>query len=236
MKWMIPLIVVTAGCAIDTGTERVEATLQVRGTDASTFEGRDGWQVELSTAELAFGPVYLCSGVQAGDLCESSRGELLEAVIIDALDPDVHELATFEALDGPVRSAMWDYGITWGLPQVDAQPSPAAEALGGSVYLEGVARREDVELPFVATIPLRPNLEGRTLVRAADLFEHELSEGDVLEVSVDPSQWLAQVRFEDLVGAHSVSSPAHFAPDTQPWRSVSNALTTRAKPRLTWNP
>lgn len=235
MRWIV-LIALTASCALDTGTERVEARLQIRGADVTAFEGRDGWQVELTTAQLAFGPFYLCSGVQAGDLCESSRGEVLEALVIDALDPEAHEVATFEGIDGVVRSAMWDYGITWGLPQVNAESSPAVDALGGSVFLEGVARRDDVELPFVATIPLSPNLEGRTMVRAADLFDHELADGDVLEVSVDPTQWVNQVRFEDLVDPLSSTTPAHFAPDTQPWRSVTNALTTRAQPQLNWNP
>jgi len=231
-------VLLLGGCAVDSGLEAIEGSLVVRGTDVRSFEGRDGWQIELERAELAFGPVYLCSGVQAGDLCETARGELLETVVIDALDAEAHEVARFAGLDGPVRSAMWDYGITWSLSATRAEPSAAAEMLEGSVFLAGIARNEEGEvLPFAAQVPVAPNLEGRVVVRASDLFEHTLADGDVLSITVDPSLWLTQVRFDDLLeAARPEGQPASFEEGTQPYRSVSNALTTRAQPRLEWNP
>ncbi|MEM9072070.1 MAG: hypothetical protein AAGE52_26425 [Myxococcota bacterium] len=235
---MIPpfcAMLLLVGC-IDTGLSPVEPELVVQGSAVpESFEVRDGWVVELRRADLAFGPLYLCAGAQAGDLCEVARGEFLRSITIDALDPEPRSIGTFPALDGPTRSAMWDYGYTWDLTEQMPAPTEAGEELQASVVLEGTARRDDDVVDFLAEVVIAPNREGLVIVRAPNAFEHSIDDNDRLVVSVDPEGWLSGVRFDDLVDAERPDGqPATFSEDGQPWRSVSNALTTREQPSLEW--
>lgn len=211
------------GC-IESGAVPVSIGLFVRGADVASFEGRDGWQVELEVAELLYGPLYLCAGQQAGDLCDAARAEFLETVRIDALDPAPRSIGTLEGLSGTVRSAMWDYGRPWPL----SASAPLMTAEGASVRVVGVARRGLDEVPFDTSLNLEPSRAGVILVRASELFEEELSGDRTLTVTTDPSRWLDEVRWEDVVDGA-------FQADSQPARALANALTTRARPVLVFD-
>ncbi len=225
------------GC-VDTGAGRVPARLVVQGVDASeSFAGRDGWTIELDRAELAFGGLTLCPGVQAGDLCEEARAEVLEPVRIDGLDPAPREVAEISALATTVRSAMWNYGVRW--PLTSTEPVVDEAAADGSVVLEGVARRPsdagERVLPFRASLILEPAGPGVVVVRASRLFDHDIEAGDTLRVSIDPRAWVSTVQFDALFDATTPGETAVFAEDSQATRAVVTALTTRAQPRLSWN-
>lgn len=228
----ILLLVLVAACAVDPlGT--VDGELLVAGSGTTSFEGRDGWQVELSVAELTFGPLYLCAGTSSGDLCETARGEFLDVVTIDALNATPVSAGPFYGLSGDVRSAMWSYGTTWELHK--ARPEAIVDA--PSLRVAGVARRAGEEVHFQSELTLEPTLPGQVLVRASQLFEHPLEDGDRLLVQGDAEAWFAGVNFSALVGQpSSPEAPIGFTPDDQAWRSLSNALRTRARPSLQFQP
>lgn len=195
-----------AGCVDDPqGTASVP--LLVAGTTVDgPFPGAGDWTIALDTAELAFGPLYLCAGAQAGELCDTARAEWLDSAVVDALSPTPVEVGALGGVTGPVRSWMYDLGIASLLTRQDPLALDAAEELGGnSVRLIGTATRGDDAIPFTAELPIRQeegNERGVSVVRKAsnDPFDHEIvGSGEQLTVVFDARPWLSAVEFERFV-------------------------------------
>lgn len=235
------LALAALGCS-DTGQSTATVALQLAGTAASEpIETRGGWAVELTRAELAFGPLYLCAGAQAGSLCDTARLEWLESAVVDVLDPEPRPAGALHGTTGPVRSWMYDLGITSLLTQQRPLVLPAAESLGGnSLRLEGLARRGDQTLAFQAELPIRQEEQaeiGVSVVRksGSDRFEREITAGGAtLTVRFDPGAWLGDVQFDALVPAAS-AEPLLLAPETQAYRALRGALTAGARPTFEWS-
>lgn len=195
----------TAGC-VDTGTATTTVELSVAGTDRSEpFPGRDGVSIVLERADLAFGPLYLCPGFQAGELCDEAVAEWPDAAVVDALDPTPRTVGTMEAITAVTRSWMYDLGIVSLLTQPEPLVTAAAEELGGhSVVLEGRAEVDGTTVPFVAEVAVRqaPGTEqGVPVVRRSpdDEFVRDIRpEGERLRVRFDPAPWLSTVDFRAL--------------------------------------
>lgn len=202
----LTLALALAGCAA-TGQEDVTVPLFVGGTAIEApIEGRDAASIVLQRAELAFGPLYLCAGTQAGDLCETARLEWLDAVVVDALDPEAHEIGELDGISGPVRSWMYDLGFASLLTEPEPLALPATDALGrASVRIEGIATVGAIALPFSASVRVRAEEEteaGVPIVRKStgDAFEHDVQPGDPgLLVRFDPAAWVADIDFATLV-------------------------------------
>ncbi len=222
----------------ETASIPIALPLEVAGTRVDApFEGRDGWQVTLARADLAFGPLYLCSGTQAGALCDTARAEWLGSAVVDALDDTPRRAGALEGTSGMVRSWMYDHGIT----SLYTQPAPvaldAAEALGGhSLIVEGSASRDGTRVPFVARITIQQEAEtelGVPVVRksASDAFGHDLS-GDepFLRVRFDPRPWLAGVDFAEVGEAGEATLP----PDSRAHRAIFNAVVAGERPTFSW--
>lgn len=237
------LRVTSVGCAcclatgcIDTLGSRIELPLQVAGSAASApFEGQNGWSIELTRAELAFGPLYLCGGAQAGSLCETARLEWLGSAVVDALEPQPRAVGQLEGVTGFVRSYMYDLAITSLLTQHEPVPLEAALALGGnSVRLEGVARGSQ-RVPFLFEMAIQQEEQteiGVSVVRQSGgaSFEHEVTTDDAgLLVRFDPRPWLQSVDFET-----ALQGVAGFGPGTQGYRAVSGAIVAGVRPRFEW--
>lgn len=205
--------IVSTGC-IDTGRKRATIELSVAGTEVSEpFDGRDGVTIELDRADLAFGPLYLCSGFQAGELCDEARAEWTGAAVVDALDPELTPVGTMDAITGTARSWMYDLGIVSLLTQPEPLVTSAAAELGGhSVVLEGRAIVDHTVIPFTAEVAVRqaPGTEqGVPVVRRSpsDPFEYEIEDGDQqLLVRFDPRPWLASVNFRGLLEDRACTS------------------------------
>jgi hypothetical protein len=226
---------VATGC-IETLGSRIELPLELAGSAASEpFAGQGGWTIELTRAELAFGPLYLCGGAQAGSLCDTARLEWLGSAVIDALNPEPQAAGQLEGETGFVRSFMYDLGITSLLTLQEPLPLDAAIALGGnSVRLEGVARATE-DLPFLFEIAIQQQEQteiGVSVVRqsGAEGFEHDVSRRDAgLIVRFDPRPWLQSVDFQG-----ALESGAAFAPGTQGYRAVNGAIVAGARPSFEW--
>lgn len=209
--WAIAALVVT-GC-IDTGAEPVAVPLGVAGTDpGGAIEARGGVAVVLERADLAFGPLTLCAGFQAGDNCDAALVEWTDAVVVDALDPEPQAVGTLEGISGTARSYMYDLGYVSLLTDSNPLELPAAASLGGSYRIEGVAEVEGVAIPFRASAALAQPADverGIPVVRSRADSGFALAlepETASLTVRFDPAPWVADVDFRALV-QHGVCGP-----------------------------
>lgn len=215
-RWLA-LAVMPLGC-LDTGQQHVSLPLYLAGTAIEDpFVGDSGWTIELQRADLAFGPLYLCAGFQAGELCETARLEWTESAVVDALRADALLCGELRGVTGPVRSWMYDLGITSLLTSEQPLALTAANELrGNSVIIEGVARREARDLPFRAELAIRQEESteiGVPIVRksGSDVFEHDVtSANEGLRLRFDPRTWASAIDFESLV-ENGVCAPGSAA-------------------------
>jgi hypothetical protein len=191
---------------IDTGQHELSIPLRVGGSSPEPVAGANGWSIVLHEAALAFGPLYLCAGYQAGSLCESARAEWTDSAVVDALDSNAFEVGQLTGVSGPVRSWMYDLGITSLLTQQRPEVLSAASSLGGnSVRISGVATKGTRTLPFAIAMPVQQDEMteiGASVVRksTADVFEHRLTDKDqALTVRFDAAPWVREIDFESLV-------------------------------------
>jgi len=73
----------SVSCA-NTGRNEVTLPLFLAGTNVSTpLMSVGDIPVRITRADLAFGPLYLCAGNTAGDLCDTARLEWLDTAVVD---------------------------------------------------------------------------------------------------------------------------------------------------------
>lgn len=207
MKRILPLLVIVApGCIAD-AQDLIELPLAVAGTPIDTpIVARGDVEITLTDARLAFGPLYLCAGTSAGELCETARVEWTESAVVDVLDPEAEDVGMLTGVSGDVRSFMYDLGFTSLLTEEDPLPLDAATALGNaSVRLAGTATVGTVELPFEASIRIAQEEQterGIPVIRsgAADRIDHVVGPADTgLRVTFDARSWLVDADFTTLL-------------------------------------
>ena len=205
--WIVGLLSLATGC-VDTSIQATSVDLSVAGTDArAPFEGRRGATITLSRADVAFGPVYLCAGYTAGELCDEALAEWRDAAVVDALSAAPTSLGAMVALTGTAHSYMFDYGIVSLLTSDAPLVTAAAESLGpASAVVEGVADVEGQSIPFTVRVRVEQSADveqGVPVVRSGedDGFEHPIAPdgGSRLLVRFDPRAWLAMADFAALV-------------------------------------
>lgn len=215
--------VLSASACVSTGARRTSFELQVAGTSVERFPGRGGSELSLEEARLAFGPLYLCPGATAGELCEEAVAEFLGSVVVDALDSSPHAVGTMSAVTAPALSFMYDLGISSLLTEQRPVVQEAAEALGGvSFRVRGVALVDELRIPFRAAVPVqltgndedgdggaRSSSVGIPVIRSCsaqsagceDPFDrHDISDDDMLlSAAFDPRPWLDGIDFPAMV-------------------------------------
>jgi hypothetical protein len=206
---LVPLTLLATplfGC-VDTGAEPISVALSVAGTDPEgAILARRGVPVTLERANLAFGPLTLCAGFQAGDNCESALAEWRDAVVIDALDAAPVSVGVLTGISGSARSYMYDLGFVSLLTTSVPLPLPAAESLGGASYIvEGSAEVDGTMIPFSARAALAQDASierGIPIIRSGsgDAFALELDASSApLTVRFAPAAWVADIDFTALV-------------------------------------
>ena len=206
VKHLIALAALTAlASCIDSPVEPIAMPLAVAGTSATEpVVTRGDVPVTLERADLAFGPLTLCAGEQAGDNCQSALVEWTESVVVDALDPAPVSVGELVGVSGTARSYMYDLGYVSLLVSTDPLELAAATELGGaSLVLEGSAEVEGDIVPFALRLRfvLPADVErGSTVVRSrADSgFGRALADGDPLTVRFDPAPWIRGGDFRAL--------------------------------------
>ena len=236
-------------CA-EAGQSQVSVPLYASGVELSeAIEARGGVTLTLTRAELAFGALYLCAGVSAGDLCETARLEWLSSAVINTLDPTPQPLGELTGVSGPVRSWMYDLGLSSQLTSEEPFVLEAAERLGGSSFvLEGVAELNGVSASFSAHIKIQQSDEtelGVPVIRksSAERFEHEVdAEERGLLLEFDPRAWLSGLDLSPFLTEVTCEETPCEPPaltfelnaPSEAHRALRNALLTRGRPIFTW--
>lgn len=199
------LFIGLSGGCIDMAQAPVEFPLMVAGTAQRSVELPSG-QVELTSAQVAFGPLYLCAGASAGDLCEVARAQWLGTTVVDMLAPTPVLAGNVEGNSGTVLSWMYDLGISSQLSQSKPFVLEAAKQLGGvSLRVRGRARVEGLEIPFVAAVAVEQTQDtelGIPVVRksVSDRFFRDLGAApDTLLVRFSPAALFATSDLNTLV-------------------------------------
>lgn len=212
-----------SGCG-DTLGERVEIPASARGSDERDFEVGE-FSIHLERADIGFGPLYLCaSTVPSSELCENALAELVPSVTIDGLDGSSQPLPSLAGTTGTVRSAVFDFGISWTL--TDEAPEPSAGAPGGhSARFAGTATRGTESFEFVADVDVLVATAGRMASGLA--LDHVIaSDPSALEIVVDPRAYLSDVDFEALSELATPDSPVRIEKDTPSYDAILLQMTS----------
>jgi hypothetical protein len=237
-----------AGCA-EAGQSQVDVPLYVSG---SQLEGPvaavGGVTLTIDRAELAFGPLFLCAGAQAGELCDTARLEWLGSVRISLNEPERKRAGTLSGTTGSVRSWMYDLGISSQLTHNEPFVLAAADELGGaSLVVEGRASQGGPEVPFVVAVVVQQGAEverGVPVVRkgSGDVFNHDVTGGESgLWVRFDASAWLGSMDWrsklaERACATDACSEPIRLEPNDVAYRGLHNAVVSGRHPELSWDP
>lgn len=227
------------GCG-DTGQARTTLPISAAGTAPEPVSVGD-WEVTVTAARLAFGPVYLCSAQNAGlESCGQAAAEHLGATSFDALAPTPTPLGTMTGITGvTVLSGMWDYGRTWRLSEVEPRPLSGAVDGEHSAVLEITATRDDGTsraYRFVLDVDGGTQPSGSTAARAR-LPAHELSPSDAgLVVRFDPTLWASMIDYDALalLPEPSPGTTTEVPTDHAACDALSIALTATALPSFEW--
>lgn len=222
---LLACVLALAACG-DTGGENFSYPLAGLGAGAEPFPVGD-WQVTLSVAEVAIGPIYLCATAAASpDLCDVALAEFTDVAVVDALAGE-QPLGALQARPGEPRSAMLDYGISWFTTA--SKPRALAE-LGHSARLVGTAVRGDQSLQFDAIVDVVPPLRGSPALVGVRAQGDEHDESSRLELRVDARAWLTGVDFDALAAA----GPEHaIKPGDLAHAAIAFAMTTQP-PTFRW--
>jgi hypothetical protein len=176
---LLLVLALLAACDDTTGLSRIQFTLRAGGIDRSgggvlAFTTDTGWQVTLSEAKMAVGPIYFnvapstveavgggaallralwpVALARADQQEHAARGRIVAQVtaraILDLLSPQLQEVGPGDGVSEPARSAE-----VWLLPEDRAGRSgtlPQRSVL----YVVGVAQKEADLVPFSAALVL----------------------------------------------------------------------------------
>lgn len=235
----------SVSCA-NTGRNEVTLPLFLAGTDVSTpLMSVGDIPVRITRADLAFGPLYLCAGNTAGDLCDTARLEWLDTAVVDTTSVTPREVGLLMGVSGPVRSWMSDLGISSQLTRPEPYVLEAAQQLDGSSFvLEGSADVNGVNITFSANVPIQQNDEtelGVPVIRqSSEPNFHELTGRESgLTLHFDPSAWVSRIDFrpyaQGCTSTNGCLEPLILTPDSEAYRSLTIALMTTGRPHFEWH-
>lgn len=195
------LMACLSGSCAETGQDRVSVPLYVSGTAISDpVLSMGDVPVTIERADLAFGPLYLCAGNTAGDLCDTARLEWLETAVVDTASTETVAVGDLSGVSGFVRSWMYDLSISSQLTRPEPFVLEAAQDLdGASFVLEGRALLEGVEIPLFAAVPIQQNSTtelGVPVIRKGTdaVFSHDVTgEEKRLTLRFDAAAWVSRI-------------------------------------------
>lgn len=191
--WLVLLV----GCG-ETGQDLVTFPVHAAGTGEVTLESRDGWNVTLERADVGFGRMYLCATSFADlDVCPQAEAELLETATVDALDATPQMLGDAHGITATVRSAMFDYGIGWGITDGRARVAEGAPEGRSAIFVARAVRGADT-LVVRAEVELAPRMAGFSAVIGAPTSTHTITGEESLTLRFDPAAWWASVLVDPL--------------------------------------
>jgi hypothetical protein len=243
----LPIVAALAGCG-DVGQSRVEVPLYVSGSRlAPTVTAVGDVLLAIDRAELAFGPLYLCAGTQAGELCDAARLEWLDSARVDLRNPQPKRAGTLSGTTGRVRSWMYDLGISSQLIHNEPFILDAAQDLGGaSLRIEGRAVQGGSEAPFSVALLVQQGAEverGVPVVRkgTGDVLNHDVTGLErSLVVRFDATAWLSKLDLRSELAASecatqgNCSEPLRLTSEGVAYRGLHHAVVSGRRPELDW--
>lgn len=256
-------LIVLIGCT-DTGRTFVELPLQARGVDVPTF-AKDGWGIELTRADIGFGPIYICATASANtEFCEAATLEFIGGATIDGLDGNPQPVGQLFGTTGVVRSSFFDYGITWLLTQSepvanDGVPGgPASVPIDDSDYVpQGHSARfagtatctgdpatccpdDPGDCPssyaFEANVDIVVLNPGTSAVNGVDTDQRITTEPLGLTLRFDPVAWWQQVDFARLAALDDDSGDPVVLDANEPdYSALVIAMTSNSLPTFEWS-
>ena len=207
------LMAFVVGCP-EVGQVETQFPLYVAGTDVSEpIVSAGDVSVTINRADLAFGPLYLCAGATAGELCETARYEWLDAIVVDTTLSEPTKVGELLGATGTVYSWMYDLGISSQLTRDDPFVLDAAKELGDTSFLlEGIAVVNGIEIPFAAAVPIQQTEDtelGVPVVRkgSSESFYRDIDTSEqTLLLRFDPSAWVKGMDFRPYVTNDSCMS------------------------------
>jgi hypothetical protein len=230
---VLALLAFLAGCG-ETGRQYVTFPMLGVGVENASFE-QDGWLVTLDRADVAFGPAYFCATSGAAmDLCSTALAELLDPITVDALDPTDQSMGEVTATTGTVRSAFFDYGISWLLTQARPTTWEAAPE-GYSAVFAGHADNGVDAVTFEARVRIAPFTAGAAAVTGARTTHTIMDDTAALRVRMDPVAWWRRVDM-DAVVALAEDGAALLTEGTGPHDALVIAMTSGSTvPTFEWS-
>lgn len=223
---LLPLLFAFAGAAcLDSPQELVsyEAVAVPSGSSARTT---GNWTVSLTRADVALGPFYFCAAASGSStLCESSVAELRTVTVVDALAKSPVALGRVDGFTGVIKSAAYDYGISW----FDTMTAPTPSH---SMHFEGTASSRDAQITFTGDIDIVPQFQGQNAIPTAPVDANVTTRTRRLEVHLDPARWFAQVDFDALRAAGQTTLT--IAPGTLEHNQLLLGIKNLAPPELRW--
>lgn len=192
------------------------------------------WTVELVRADVAFGPVYFCAAASGSStLCGSAAAEVTTTALIDGASPVPQPLGRVRGFTGPVRSASYNFGISWF--ETSNAPTADERAPGGhSMQLEAIARREDATLRVTADVDVVPQYQGQTAVPTSPA-EADLNSSEYrLEVRWRTIDWFLQLDWDEL--AARGDAEIHITSGSDEHNALLIGIKNLAPPEFTWAP
>lgn len=189
--------------------------------------------VTLEEAVVAFGPAYFCAAASgSATLCDTALAELTEITAIDALNPAPQPLGVVNGFTGEIRSASYDFGISWLLTEGERRRAPAAPG-GHSARLRGRAVSGDAAVDFTANVDVLAQFQGQRAVPTAPTSAIIGEEGARLEVHIDPGAWLEGVDWQAVVD--SGVQPYAIELGTPEHNAIVIAMISTRPPEFVWS-
>lgn len=233
--------VLLAACAYDTPLTSVSFPVRYGGfaRDASqplTLHTNQGWEVTLTAAEVAVGPLYLYNAAPATGTTDADGrvvGEVLARFTVNALDPTPVTLPTpGRGVNEAARSA------EVRLYEPDEGPVADAGGPGNAVaHVAGTATRDGQTVNFDGALILP---SGGTTSEYLQSLQHRVQQVPValtpaaagaLVLRVDPSHWFDSVEFATPTGA-----PVNFEVSTGATQLLAGLRASAGVYAFTWEP
>lgn len=184
------------GCGT-TGQVEVSTRLVSQGEAARAVQVGEV-SVLLSEAKLALGPVYFCATAAASSsLCSIAVAEMRDTVVIDALNPTPVDLAAVRGVSGEIRSAQYDFGVSWFA--ASPEPAPTLEGLN-SLVLRGTLTQTGEVVAFTAVLDVLATVQGERAIQGARVKGTLGAATKQVTVKLDPQAWLQNVPWNELMG------------------------------------
>ncbi len=255
----IALPMLLAACKSETAGEMIKFDTGVIGTTSTaepvaTFANARGWNIALTEARVALGPVYFYGaepqatlfdrllGIRVAHACPAHAqydrgavlGELLQQHVIDLLSQQEQSTGVVAGEAGTCRMIELHLHPPGQVPP--GSPTNAFSALNGhTAWIAGTATKESATIQFQGgmTIPDQGTMQIVENIGAQiDLTGASNQSGRVV-IQVLLDKWFANVDFSTLP-ENTEGGPRQFALDSQAYVAWLAGIRSRYSYALTW--